>query len=108
MTARLLLWSHGQRSAVARIAEDRGYEKVRTLWQLRRSLSDVPDVDPPPGVRIRPFVPGQDEETWLAVNAAAFATHPEQGGGPGVTLRPERPNRGSIRPAFCSPNATAP
>ena len=79
MTARLLLWSHGQRSAVARIAEDRGYEKVRTLWQLRRSLSDVPDVDPPPGVRIRTFVPGQDEETWLAVNAAAFATHPEQG-----------------------------
>jgi mycothiol synthase len=79
MTAPLLLWSHGQRSAVARIAEDRGYEKVRALWQLRRSLSDVPDVDPPPGVRIRTFVPGQDEETWLAVNAAAFATHPEQG-----------------------------
>ena len=79
MSARLLLWSHGQRSAVARIAEDRGYEKVRTLWQLRRSLSDVPDVDPPPGVRIRTFVPGQDEKTWLAVNAAAFATHPEQG-----------------------------
>ena len=75
----LLLWSHGQRSAVAHIAEDRGYAKVRTLWQLRRSLSDVPDVDPPPGVRIRTFVPGQDEETWLAVNAAAFATHPEQG-----------------------------
>ena len=78
--ARLLLWAPGQRSTVAPIAENRGYEKVRTLWQLRRSLADVPDVDPPPGVRIRTFVPGQDEETWLAVNAAAFATHPEQGG----------------------------
>src|SRR5262245_7193969 len=78
-SAQLLLWSHGQRSAVARIAEDRGYEKMRTLWQLRRSLSDVPDVDPPPGARIRSFVPGQDEERWLVVNAAAFATHPEQG-----------------------------
>jgi mycothiol synthase len=64
---------------VAHVAEERGYEKVRTLWQLRRTLSDLPDVDPPPGVRIRPFVPGQDEESWLAVNAAAFATHPEQG-----------------------------
>ena len=78
-TTQLLLWSHGQHSAVAHIAEDRGYEKVRTLWQLRRSLSDVSNVDPPPDVRIRTFVPGQDEQTWLAVNAAAFATHPEQG-----------------------------
>jgi mycothiol synthase len=78
-STRLLLWSHGQRSAVAHIAEERGYERVRTLWQLRRSLSDVPDVDPPAGVRIRPFVPGQDEESWLAINGAAFATHPEQG-----------------------------
>jgi len=78
-STQLLLWSHGQQSAVAHIAEDRGYEKVRTLWQLRRSLSDVPNVDPPPGVRIRTFVPGQDEQAWLAVNAAAFATHPEQG-----------------------------
>jgi mycothiol synthase len=75
----LLLWSHGRRSAVAGIAETRGYENVRTLWQLRRSLSDIPDVAPPPGIGIRRFVPEHDEKAWLAVNAAAFAAHPDQG-----------------------------
>jgi mycothiol synthase len=49
------------------------------LWQLRRPLSDVPAVPLPEGVRLRPFVVGQDEDAWLAVNAAAFADHAEQG-----------------------------
>jgi mycothiol synthase len=75
----LLVWSHGRRSPVGPAAVARGYARVRALWQLRRSLLDVPDAPVPDGVTIRPFVPGSDEDAWLCVNAAAFADHPEQG-----------------------------
>ena len=32
------------------------------------------------GVTVRTFEPGRDDEAWVALNAAAFADHPEQGG----------------------------
>jgi mycothiol synthase len=74
-----IVWSHGKHSPVAAAAAAAGYAKQRVLWQLRRPLSDVPAVPLPEGVRLRPFVVGQDEDAWLAVNAAAFADHAEQG-----------------------------
>ncbi len=74
------IWSHGRTSRVGSELEQRGFTAVRELHQLRRALSDPIDVpDVPGGVEIRPFVPGRDEDAWVAVNAAAFATHPEQG-----------------------------
>jgi mycothiol synthase len=76
----LLVWSHGQRSRLVPVLRERGVEPVRELFQLRRPLSDLP-ADPPlaEGITIRSFAPGSDDTAWLAVNAAAFADHPEQG-----------------------------
>jgi mycothiol synthase len=47
---------------------------------MRRSLfAPLPRVEVPEGVAIRTFSPGEDDEAWLALNARAFADHPEQG-----------------------------
>ena len=56
---------------------------MRELHKMARPLGDA-DLDPaasalPAGFSARAFVPGQDEQAWLATNAAAFAHHPEQG-----------------------------
>ncbi|MFI6502033.1 mycothiol synthase [Nonomuraea typhae] len=77
---RLRLWAHGDHPGAGALAASLGFERVRSLWQMRRSLfAPLPSFELPPGVRLRAFVPGQDEEAWLKVNAAAFAHHPEQG-----------------------------
>jgi mycothiol synthase len=76
-------WTHGRRSRLISAFERRGFERVRELFQLRRPLDDghpLPE-DPPlaEGVQVRAFVPGSDDAAWLALNAAAFAKHAEQG-----------------------------
>jgi mycothiol synthase len=78
---RLRVWAHGGHSAARHLAQVLGLTKFRELRQLRRPLtgSVLPEPVLPPGVRVRTFVPGRDDADWLAVNAAAFAHHPEQG-----------------------------
>ena len=56
-----------------------GLVAARTLLLMERDLDDLAEPRVPDAVTIRAFRPGQDEAGWLAVNAAAFSTHPEQG-----------------------------
>jgi mycothiol synthase len=77
---RLRLWAHGQQPAATALARSLGYVSARELWQMRRSLrAELPPLELPEGYRLRTFRPGEDDAAWLAVNAAAFADHPEQG-----------------------------
>jgi mycothiol synthase len=80
-TRRVLLWAHGSASVAGIAAQRANYRQTRVLLQMRRSLTDleITAIEPPAGVTIRPFVPGADDRSWLAVNARAFADHPEQG-----------------------------
>ncbi|WP_375492284.1 mycothiol synthase [uncultured Jatrophihabitans sp.] len=78
-----LAWTHGRRSRLVSAFEARGYVEIRQLHQLRRPLDATHPLpaDPPlaDDIVVRAFEPGRDEQEWLAVNAAAFAHHPEQG-----------------------------
>lgn len=78
---RLRVWAHGGHPAARHLAQVLGLSLFRELRQLRRPLTDLRLPEPvlPAGVSVRTFVPGKDDAAWLAVNAAAFAHHPEQG-----------------------------
>lgn len=76
----LRLWAHGDLEAAARLAAAAGFERVRALWQMRRSLRpELPAPRLAGGITVRTFVTGQDEDEWIGLNARAFARHPEQG-----------------------------
>lgn len=76
------LWDHSGGASAPAFARDRGLEPVRSLHFMGRPLQAGPDWGQavlPEGHVVRRFEPGRDEREWLAVNAAAFAHHPEQG-----------------------------
>jgi mycothiol synthase len=74
------IWAHGDLPAAQAFSAAIGLRRSRVLRQLRRPTSSpLPDVRWPTDVSVRIFEPGRDEATWLALNARAFAHHPEQG-----------------------------
>ena len=77
----LLAWAHGSNEAAKAFAASVGAQRVRRLLQMRRDIdaATVPCAELPDGITVRAFRPGEDEDRWLELNAAAFADHPEQG-----------------------------
>jgi len=74
------VWAHGDLPASRGFAGAHGLRSIRLLHLLGRGLTDADAAAPtfPAGFELASFRPG-DEDAWLAVNAAAFASHPEQG-----------------------------
>lgn len=76
------VWAHGNGVAAQAVARRLGLVSRRELCQMRLDLATVelPKVIAPEGVRLRTYEPETDDAAVLAVNNAAFAWHPEQGG----------------------------
>ena len=72
-------WAHGTLPAATALAANFNLRAVRELIQMRRPLSDIPEVIASQGISIRTY--GDDDNAeLLRVNNAAFSWHPEQGG----------------------------
>jgi mycothiol synthase len=79
-SSELNIWAHGDGRPAAALAAATGFDRVRSLWQMSRPLSDdLPRQQLPDGIVVDTFVAGSDEEDWVALNARSFAEHPEQG-----------------------------
>jgi mycothiol synthase len=59
------VWAHGDHPAARALAAAAGLDRARELLQLRASVTSS-------------FTP-DDADDWVALNARAFASHPEQG-----------------------------
>jgi mycothiol synthase len=69
------------------IAHKLDLRKGRDLLHMRVALPVEEKPVLPPGIRIRPFEPGRDEDAWLELNNEAFQHHPEQGAWDLATLK---------------------
>lgn len=76
----LRVWTRGDNAPLNGVLPGLGFTLVRTLLQLRCPLGTQPIAAAvwPDGVVVRTFEVDSDEATWLALNNAAFAGHPEQ------------------------------
>ena len=59
------LWAHGDLSAAKKLAEENGFERIRTVIQMRKELADVHTHQH--NFDIRTFLPGIDNAEWLSL-----------------------------------------
>jgi mycothiol synthase len=82
----LRLWVHGNQPAANVLATSFGFQKIRTVLQMSRALTDIQQLSKVnknelnQDVVIRSFLPGIDSDAWLSLNNRVFNKHPEQGG----------------------------
>jgi mycothiol synthase len=77
----LRLWVHGEQEAAHNLASSFNFEKIRTVLQMSKPLTEIqplPTIDKE--IIIRSLLPGIDSEPWLELNNKVFKDHPEQGG----------------------------
>jgi mycothiol synthase len=76
------VWAHGDHPAARALAAATGLDRARELLQLRASVAEaragLGERPLPAGLALSSFSP-DDADDWVALNARAFATHPEQG-----------------------------
>jgi mycothiol synthase len=74
------VWAHGNLAPARAAAAALGFKPVRELWQMRRTLRDLPAASIPDDLHVRTYRGPADDAELLRVNNAAFSWHPEQGG----------------------------
>lgn len=80
-------WVHGDRPATAEALSSAGFVPARSLFRMALDPDLLPaagvralDLPAPDGLTLRAYGTAEgDDAAWVAANAAAFATHPEQG-----------------------------
>lgn len=77
----ILTWSHGDLPGSKEFAAKVGFQNVRELWFMKKpDLGSLTPVTTRDDVTLSTFATRERVEDFLAVNAAAFSDHPEQGG----------------------------
>jgi mycothiol synthase len=77
---KLVAWVFGASPAFDAQLRAVGFAPTRDLYEMRVPLPRPESPSFPPGITLRDFEPGVDDEAWLVVNNRAFENHPEQGG----------------------------
>ena len=82
----LRAWAHGENAAAEKLLTRAGFAPARELLRLALDPARLPEAVAaarplPEGYTVRAYDPARSDDAadWVRVNAAAFASHPEQG-----------------------------